>query len=80
MTTLDEIEEQGIRSIFDKDLSTDSNEVLCDGCHKWSPLAKWKYIEVECDLCGSHPGIECPLCNWYQDWISHNKLYTRHVI
>ena len=76
-----EVDNYGIRTIFDKDLSLDSDEVLCDGCHKWSSLNDWTYAEIECEDCGYHPATSCPLCGWTQDWLVSEKdrLYTRHI-
>ena len=79
MTTVLEIINHGIFDMFNGDILSNESEIRCDGCQKFIPISDWKLIEISCDVCGYHPGIECPECNWFQDWISNNKLYVRNI-
>lgn len=79
MTTVQDIINHGIFSMFNGDTLIDSSEVRCDGCRKFIPLSKWILFDSDCDVCGSHPAIACPECGWSQDEITNNKLYVMNL-
>lgn len=38
------------------------SRLRCPSCGEWSPAEEWGEREVYCEDCGTHPALECPLC------------------
>lgn len=47
---------------FIDDEITESKQILCPECNEWSSAIDWNDCEPYCEDCGSHAGIECPVC------------------
>ncbi|WP_175785545.1 hypothetical protein [Burkholderia ambifaria] len=56
---------------------TDASEVLCGECNGWSPIADWETSLVECETCGDHAAIVCPLCEHHHDHVHCDTFKTR---
>jgi hypothetical protein len=54
---------------------SDDCEVRCpDGeCAAWSPLTAWTVEDLECETCGEHDAMQCPVCGWLHDHV-HSGL------
>jgi hypothetical protein len=46
----------------------------CPQCGRISPIADWRQVEFDCDLCGSHDGRECPSCGEWFDYVSSSDI------
>lgn len=58
---------------------TDSCDVQCPRaeCGAWSALTAWSVEEVDCDTCGEHDAMVCPVCAWEHDHVSAGQLPLR---
>jgi len=52
-------------------LPSDDSEVQCpdDECAAWSALATWEVADLECETCGEHDAMQCPVCGWLHDHV-----------
>ena len=48
-------------------LITKTTKLECPECKTITLLLDWNDIELPCEDCGSHYGIECPKCGWLTD-------------
>lgn len=46
-------------------------------CSEWSAKSDWSPVDVRCDDCGSHLGMECPKCSTQFDHVYHMELEVR---
>ena len=52
-------------------------EVHCPECNEWSSHKKWKYTKIDCDLCGFHPAMRCPVCKTVFDSVFCDMFEVR---
>lgn len=53
---------------LDRDNLTKDSFVECPECCNYSPIEAWEDVSVECDVCGDHDGIICPICDEIVDY------------
>lgn len=64
---------------FQPDPVSDQDLVTCPHCCQASPLVKWERGDlINCDLCGEHVAIRCPICDETFDEICDEQTF--HVI
>lgn len=48
---------------------TETSKLKCANCKKWIPFKDWQHIEMYCDICGDHAGLQCPECSEQYDHV-----------
>lgn len=56
---------------------TDESQILCEECGEWSLAKDWINLEIQCDICGDHPGIMCPKCDEVYDHVWSDEFKAR---
>lgn len=46
---------------FEGPLDIPGKEVRCPECDVFYPASEWTAYDVDCDCCGSHPLLGCPI-------------------
>ena len=47
---------------FDK-IPFEGCEIKCPECGEWSKHSHWIESEIDCEDCGTHSAMECPVCH-----------------
>jgi len=61
---------------FDATL-TEESRVECDECKEASPLSDWSEGETDCELCGGHSTMICPICHHGVDHVWAKPFHVR---
>ena len=52
-------------------------EIECPTCKRWAVHHDWIESEIECEDCGAHAAMECPLCGERYDHVFGPIFNTR---